>query len=228
MAMQLCPAARTRAVFPIAALLCLTGCEFDVYRWNQALTLEVDTPAGPVSSTSLQWIEVKEYEKPLFATDTKFEFNGGGGPVILDMGDGNILFGVFEGFQFANSAYRNADLPASTYIYDIYTSDALPDPQLLDFGDEQIRRGISFFRFRDLNDPLSGEFVDITNLSAHFGEGYALKSAVFSITKQKTQESRVEALLPWVSTYEDAIIFDPDAYDYGFSSSGVIVAGFER
>ncbi|WP_390912397.1 hypothetical protein [Pseudosulfitobacter sp. SM2401] len=190
------------------------------------MSLVVNTPFGPVTSTSIQWVEVKEYDKPLFATTTKYERNGGGGPIILNMGGDNVLFGVFEGFQFAEGTGVGSE--HGGYVYENMTTEVLPEAREIDFQSDRAKRGLTFFRFRNLNDPLSGELVDIENLAAHFGEGYALQDGFLAITHQPVEEGRAEALLPWLATYEDDIFLDRNVYDRGTLAPSAIISGFER
>lgn len=59
--------------------------------------------------------------------------------------------------------------------------------------------------FRDLDDPLSVERVDPTDLAATFGPGFALKQVVIEVTDDPFVEI-LESKLPWLRSLEGSYL----------------------
>lgn len=214
-----------KLVVLMALPLFLAGCNSEDYTWKQAISLVVDTPSGPVNSTTVQWVEVKLYDKALFASSTQRKYDAGGGPIVLDMGDGELLFGILKLAQLAEYLYR--DLGSMRTVYETLDGTGLIEPRLIEFQYSNIKSKIIFFRFKDINDPASAELVDITDLAAIFGDGYALSSASLSITDAPIDADKLATILPWLATYDDAIMLDSIDKEPRFLDRFSITAGFE-
>jgi len=127
----------------LAMVLSGAGCASNTYRGHQAVTLVVDTPSGPVTSTSFQWVEVQLYDTPLVGTGVRREYDAGGGPVILEMGDGHVLFGVLRLAQLVEFVY--CDLGRERTQYEAFAAALLPEPQAIDFQYDTLKNRIVFF-----------------------------------------------------------------------------------
>ena len=83
-------------VLTILAALALTGCG-DTYEWNQKITVEVETPDGVKSGSSVQhirWVAGAGYpgmDGP--SADSKVT----GEAVVVDLGGGKYLFALLSG-----------------------------------------------------------------------------------------------------------------------------------
>ncbi|MEM9999799.1 MAG: hypothetical protein AAF940_02860 [Pseudomonadota bacterium] len=180
--------------------LFLTACGEQV-SWNQKITISVETPQGLKSGSSVTRAIVQD--KALFGIDaiTPPEARGVasgvlGEAVVVDLGDGQYLFGLLGTGGTAQCAI------------DWGTDTWWPD------GARNVSRHVSavplegscrprLVTFDDIDDPASVKRVDADDFAASFGADYTLQSITLEITNEPTTEGKVEALIDWYSGYPE-------------------------
>lgn len=226
----------------IAILLCfvssslLLGCEKSTpFEWRQTLWITVETPSGPVTASADQLVAAKFYSRPPLGTSTQVTRNHRGDPVFLDLGGGDVLFAV-------QTAYLGEmlflDIGSRFQQFKAFTADPPLDPRPVDLSVDRVARQLHFFRFADLADPSSVEWVDPDDLAASFGPGFALTSIEFSIVAAEISPAigrvpealsgEIDVLLPWLSDHAGALrLTRPGQSDLMISPLG-LRAGIER
>lgn len=131
-----------------------------------------------MTASADQLVVAHHYNPRLFATITEVVREHRGDPVILNFGDGNVLFVVLTHY-FAEAVFR--DFQPRRKTFEAFTASPPMEPRVVDLSDGRVARNIHFFRFKDLTDPSSVELVDANDLAASFGPGFALTKAVFSV-----------------------------------------------
>ena len=182
----------------VLGLFALAGCG-ESQSWRQKTILEVETPNGVVTGGSV--VEVSIHWK------SRIETGGGLVPGVSNHHRGEASF---------------VELPSGKYLFALTLADpnmlavaAFKEPSDNEKGRnpvQELGRRLEYLRdtrpvprpyypmlvtFDDIAKPETVKLVDPTNLSATFGEGYALKSIQLEITDEKVTEGEVEKVLGW-------------------------------
>ena len=176
----------------------LVGCnDYDQESWNQKVIVEVETPDGPVTGSSVQQVQFfKANFKVPQGRDNSF--NATGEAVVVDLGSAGKLFallqndiiddaaGLFAPFAF----HGHGGEPGAKVVKSqpVGARAELPEwfyPTLVTLA--------------NLNDPASIERVDPGNLHAVFGEGVWLKAITVEITDEPLTQDKVEEVLGWTN-----------------------------
>ena len=164
------------------------------YLWHQKITIEVHTPNGlkyGSAVTSVNW--------------RKNTFSGSwGGPnyvkklrgeaIVVDLGDGNYLFGVLGASNFVNLAPRLVILNEGkqSTLKAVKKIKHLPNyilpPNLYP----------TLVTFKDINDPESVLEIKKSQLELQFGADYKIGSIKFQITNEPVTLGRVTEILNWL------------------------------
>ena len=182
-------------VYPMYQVYSLVNYKQYDYNWNQKLTLQIDTPNGPVNASSITRMGVEYYPGGLPLAGTERSYHLTGEAVAADLGDGRYLFALLPGNEMAEHAYWD-------FFGDGVSRGALlahvrdqvgqpPRPVPADFVPLLVT-------FDDLSDPASVKRVDPADLAATFGAGYALKGITLAITDAPVTEGVVEGVLGWL------------------------------
>ncbi|MEM1378702.1 MAG: hypothetical protein AAGG69_15080 [Pseudomonadota bacterium] len=169
--------------------------------WNQKITINVETPDGVKSGSSVTRVE--KFDKAWFGIDaiTPPEARGvgtrvKGEAVVVDLGDGKYLFGLLGSGGTAQCAIDwEADKwwpEGARNLSRHRGAVALEDrcqPRLV--------------TFEDIDDPASVKRVEPDALAASFGNGYALQSMTLEITRERVTRGRIEQLISWYSGYPE-------------------------
>jgi hypothetical protein len=181
----------------IFAALTLAGCS-ESSEWNQKVTVEIETPGGLKSSSSvtgMKYTYVPGWQRGLSATANVFELKGEA--VVLEISAGRYLFAL---------------TPRETYL----GLRVLHKQFGLEAGDERnLAPRIAAFRgtvaldpkdypllvtFAEIDDPKTVTKVDPIDLTAAFGTGVSLKGITLEITDEKVTGGKVEHVLNWLGT----------------------------
>ena len=169
------------------------------------MTVEVETPQGPRSGSSI--VEAKVIrELPLMGADGVV-YRIRGEAVVVDLPGGDALFALLgnEPYHVAlptNGLRRGRSDPPGAPELDARERDAADWPALRSARPLITLAPVDYpmlVRFQDIADPSSVERVEPLNLGASFGTGLHL----LRITIQPTDEearARVEQRLPWLNT----------------------------
>ena len=195
------------------AALALSGCSrSETFRYR--LTVEVETPKGLRSGSSVLEVDVSETgensitfpEARGISTDVRGE------AVAVDLPHGKVLFALLRSQESADAAAGwpidalKPLRPRGDYDY-VRMVRAMKDmgelavlPRMLPLaGQRQERSGYPMLvTFRDIDDPTSVELVDPDDLAATFGEGVSLKRITVQITDDPVTTG-IEKRLGWLT-----------------------------
>ncbi|WP_298470381.1 hypothetical protein [uncultured Erythrobacter sp.] len=197
-----------RAISGLLALfaaLLLAGCDSQIGEtFNYRLIVEVETPDGVVTGSSVIQVKVTESNSPFIAPEGR-GVNGKmrGEAVAVDLPDGQVLFALlrsessvdagnwyaFKGIEGRapggqpGSPERARALMRTSRAGDLWPRDY---PMLVTFA--------------DLDDPTSVERVDPKDLAATFGEGASLKRIGVEFTGEPVTIGIVQRL-GWLPDY---------------------------
>lgn len=178
-------------LLPLVLILALSGCS-QKWSWHQRLSLVVDTPAGPISASSVT-------RRSLRFTDGWFvppEARGAassysGEAVVLEVAPGRYLFALLGAPNpFEVFFPREAPVEVAPQLEALRETRAVPRrqyPTLVTFG--------------DVADPTTVARVDPDDLAASFGPGVALRGMTLEITDDPVTKGVVEGVLGWWCDY---------------------------
>ena len=183
------------------------GCEllgFPEWEWRQKLTVEVETPSGPITASSVITVTCKSSPKWLRGL-------GGGGlscfnrgeAVPVEIAPGNVLFALLK------KAPGSTNYPEKV-AYHVF----FPNRELTTVKErsDQLERGIQgvqtlpkenyplLVTFSDITKPKTVQKVDPDNLKATFGPGVSLKRLTLEITNEPVTEGKIEEILRWLNS----------------------------
>lgn len=176
-------------LLPLVLILALSGCS-QKWSWHQRLSLVVDTPAGPISASSVT-------RRSLRFTDGWFvppEARGAassysGEAVVLEVAPGRYLFALLGAPNpFEVFFPREAPVEVAPQLEVLRETRAVPR-----------RQYPTLVTFADVADPTTVARVDPDDLAASFGPGVALRGMTLEITDDPVTEGVVEGVLGWLS-----------------------------
>ncbi len=177
----------------VLPLLVLTGCGKN-YDWHQKLTVEVETPEGLKTGSSVmsaRLIDTHGIFVPAEANVVSFQLNGEA--VALEVSQVRYLFVLLK------------SVPSLNWL--VYPKmDSAKAGSLLESGDDGGAGKVALkpdqypllVTFDDINDPASVKRIDPANLEATFGPGYRLNRITLSLTKEPVTKRKVEKVLGWL------------------------------
>ena len=178
----------------------------ETHEWQQKITVQVETPAGLVSGSSVTHV-VYTFNPNFFAVIGP----SGGNPykltgeaVVVEVLPGKYLFALLTG---AESKGRTEII---SRVFSPKTANhgkkdaALRYHEGLKPGDKMVLP-VDFYpmlvTFTDINDPASVKRAEPTNLERYFGAGVTLKAIVLEITDEPVTEGWVDEVLGWWEEY---------------------------
>jgi hypothetical protein len=183
----------------VACLLVLAGYlgwrfMYPSYEWHQKITVEIDTPQGPVSASSVA--EIAWWGVPKVLPDaTPRDWSVNAEAVVVRLPDGKYLFALM----------RTAHLIARAVLFEPpYGGDPYlkPASQVKRFKGEVHEIPPELYpllvTFDDIADPATVKRVDPADLAASFGPGVSLKRITLTITDEPVTEGEVEKVLVWL------------------------------
>ncbi len=162
-------------------------------RYRYRMTVEVDTPQGLRSGSSVREISSGLQTVPGRGSMPMTKFKGEA--VAIDLPNGRTLFALLDESINMTSIFEPDDRTAELFVANVAklarrdqrgrTVVLPPDqyPRLVTFG--------------DINDPISVQAVDPANLAASFGAGMRLKRFTVEITDDPVTDG-VEKRLRWL------------------------------
>jgi hypothetical protein len=210
---------RLAATFFILVTLALTGCG-DSYEWHQKVTVEVETPDGMKSGSSIQhirWVSGTAYpgmDGP--SADSKVT----GEAAVVDLGGGKYLFALLSGSHGLKGAAANI---ASFAFWGpdkaVGTAEGLRFLTKLPVGTKAKLKPSNYpllVTFGDINDPSTVQKVLPNNLFESFGDGVSLTAITLEMSDEKQSSAGMRRMLHWLSDYPEpplsrsADLFNPD------------------
>lgn len=208
-------------------LLLLLGCPNGSVSYRYRLTIEVETPAGLKSGSSV--IEVaSEHDPPHLLQSSGLCGDGmghrsavsmrqevRGEAVAVDLGDGRTIYALlqspdaFGAHAFATRAYevqRSTRLPRCDLIDERRAVALLREAggpfEVPNDTRHAIARFPTLVRFTDPANPRTVQVLDRRDLARSLGPGYRLRRIVVELTDDPVT-SGIERRLPWLATAQD-------------------------
>ncbi len=196
----------------------LGGCDLlsNAYTYRYRVTVEVDTPQGLRSGSSVWETSVSEGSG---IPDRSLHSRQRGEAVAVDL-PGGTLFALLRG------ADMNVDYAAGVIGGHLSRHPEAGVPMTNDWAENKkriIKAKPAFelspdeypllVRFRDINDPASVEKVDPADLSASFGPGVRLKRITVSVTDDDVTGG-IEQRLRWLPQQRGAFVKLPMTPQY--------------
>ncbi len=184
----------------VALLLGLAGCDlfgFRTYEWHQKLTVIVDTPDGPVSSSAVTAITLSVSPKWFGLGDVSGAAVGklAGEAVVVEVLKGRYLFALLRKYdhQTALEAFgpaRQKVLSSDEVRSEFARLEKLRDERVLSPALYPVMAAID-----DVGNPASIQEVDPHHLDLMFGPGIRLKEITISLTDEPVTKGNVDAVL---------------------------------
>lgn len=179
------------------AALTLAGCGSRGESYRQRITVEVETPQGLKTGSSVS--EVKWSYRDAFGEQGGSRASARGEAVAVELPGGQTLFALLTSetdpdWLATAAAHAVGDqVPPKRrgeggYLEDHYLS-----------GDIRPEYYPMLVRFEDLDEPTTVQMVDPSNLGAVFGPGVKLKRIWLRTTDEKVN-SGIYGKLPWLGT----------------------------
>ena len=180
---------------------------YPTYSWNQKLTIEVDTPEGVKTGSSVINIWVRY--RPQILPDASGVFNGmRGEATVVDLGGGRTLFALLQGSRAMTERVFGANDPDLWYENgSTRKRKATPVP---------LNVLPMLVTFDDVTDPKTVRLVDPADLAASFGAGYALRKVTLEITREPVTSGVVEGMPFWGALKKQGTLSGLQMYDPNF------------
>lgn len=200
---------------------------FRDWSWKQKLTIEVNTPDGVKSGSSVVKASFGWDPKWWGMGDSAGSMHGDidGESVVVDLGNGHYLMNLLnendesqpsEAFFPENTGKR--DEVAELYDWMLEQRDTRPLPP---------KNYPVLVTFDDIDFPETIRVVDPANLAGTFGQGFSLKSMTIAITDEPVTWGVVEQVLPCVVSDHFCVPLDKNL-PYGHPLRNVRNTAFRR
>ncbi|MEO0501377.1 MAG: hypothetical protein AAF205_12610 [Pseudomonadota bacterium] len=221
------------AVLGVLAVL-LAGCGERLPTYRYKLTVEVDTPEGVRTGSAVR--EVRSGISGSIPAPGSVRRAVAGEAVAVDLPNGETLFALLIEDQSLEKSPRILTADAGHVAQYVFMDRIKTEPGFVG-GSEAYKSYVAalstrtyraevprqfypqLVRFDDITDPTSVEAVDADDLSASFGEGYALRRIVVETTDE-TVTRNIEEWLKWL----------PRIYELGigseFNPEGIPIGDF--
>ncbi|MDZ5696881.1 hypothetical protein [Chelativorans sp. M5D2P16] len=183
----------------------IPGC-LESYSWHQKVTIEVETPEGVKTGSSVVAVRWKENGELGRLNGPAFHSNVEGEAPFVEVKPGAYLFAILRGAAFLAPCTFVGGAPISSHdgLLVNYGLIAQTGPEL-----ERSRETRTvpeecmpmLVTFKDINDAATVERVNPDDLSATFGPGFQMKSIILGITDKPKTRGKVETVLRWWCDY---------------------------
>ena len=203
----------------LLAALVLTGCD-RVTEWRQRVTVEVETPQGVRTGSTVQWAKLATGKG--VSSQWGASWNTDGEAVVVDVrpdapaGEPRYLFALLIGNrvnQFRGGSWGAlgpnglealmgtdrfiGKVPNDGSLYD-EMSKVMDDLPLGATGEAKGKALPAMATFADVDDPRTVKVFDPMALDEAFGPGVRLKRVTITKTDEPVTVGKVEAVLDWI------------------------------
>lgn len=176
--------------------LALAGCS-ENYEWNQKVTIEIETPDGIRSRStvnSIKYIYVPKWLRGLSQMANVYHLQGDA--IVLEVSPGRYLFAL---------------TPMNEYLAQSALHETLGEklgairkmaPRIVEWKGSVTLRPNDYptlVTFENIDDPRSMRLVNPSDLAASFGAGVALRSFQFEITSDPITVGFARRMVPYFS-----------------------------
>jgi len=205
----------------------LSGCGTALPDYRYRLTVEVETPEGLKTGSSVIEVSTSMTSSTSIPSPGAVRYSLSGEAVTVDLGQHGTLFALLrsdvDGDWATNLLFRLApDVGAvrdengkrdSGASFRARYEAMLQDHRLIvlpkTFPDVAFLKDIParpmLVRFRDINDPTTVERVDPDDLAASFGEGVKLRRVTVQLTDDPVTEGIIKEL-PWLANQQGGLV----------------------
>jgi multidrug efflux pump subunit AcrA (membrane-fusion protein) len=187
-------------------LLVAYNLPWETHTWRQRVIVEVDTPEGAVTGSSVQEVVYSRahYSVP---DGPDRSFTPKGEAVVVDLGEAGVLFALLRGAKSHGDAGRLAPIAFAGDVKEGYSS----DQAIARLLNTQIGNRVALpekaypllVTFADISDPKTVKQVDPDNLAATFGPGFSVRSISIEMTDESVTEGMIERVLELLNDYYD-------------------------
>ena len=197
--------------------LVVYSCMPSSYSWHQKLTLEVETPSGIITGSSVVYVTMSTQFVAGFGS--KGSSGKRGEAVVMEITPGKPTGGHTGGPT--SGRYLFALLKGQTHlaqkVFDVtgpgvrFNEWAGTLSRLRGTGDVPEAHYPLLVTFTDINDPSSVKKVEPWDLESHFGAGVKLKRITLEITDEAVTSGKVEKVLGkeffkrWGAVHKEAL-----------------------
>ena len=181
----------------VAVVLGLGWLNYRPSTYRYRMTVEVDTPAGPRSGSTVR--EIKYVPNIPLLTASQFSTRQRGEAVAVDLPGDETLFVLMdtEGHETIRAGFGQGQETDVKKLLDQASADhqvhVYPSRAALRARNIAYPRMV---RFRDLADPLSAEWIAPDDLAASFGPGTSLRRITLQIVNEPITNA-IPRRLPW-------------------------------
>jgi hypothetical protein len=177
----------------LAGCLLMAGCGKQ-WSWHEKIVVEVETPAGVVTGSSVIRRSLTHQDSSLAPPEARGASSGiSGEAVVVEVATGRYLFALLKDLPSSFEVFFPGEAPVE--VADRFenlreTRELAPDqyPMLV--------------TFTDINDPATVREVDPDNLAATFGPGVSLKRITLEVADEEVTEGMVYEVLVWLRTLD--------------------------
>lgn len=193
----------------IASTLLLAGCDRQRETFRYRLTVEVETPDGLKTGSSVIEVSLTQTGKDAFVTPEAGGVNATmrGEAVAVDLPGGGVLFALLRSKDQVDAAKWYAHRAVKTPRFEgEYASTRRTKYMKENSLSGELGRDLypMLVTFGDLDDPASVAEVDPEDMAASFGEGVALKRIAVQLTDDPVTAG-IEERLGWLEQTRGAI-----------------------
>ncbi|MFC6488547.1 hypothetical protein [Nitratireductor sp. GCM10026969] len=185
----------------------IPGC-LESYSWHQKVTIEVETPEGTKTGSSVVAVKWKENGELGRLNGPAYLSNVTGEAPFVEVKPGTYLFAILRGAAFLAPCTFVGGAPISSHggLLVNYGLIAQTGPELERSHETRTvpeECMPMLVTFEDVNDPASVKRVDPEDLSATFGQGYALRRITVGTTEEEVTSGNIELVLRWLGEYPE-------------------------
>lgn len=171
---------------------------FPAYSWNQKMTVEVETPDGVVTGSSVTSVEwSRSFFGVIWLDAPEWVSKVQGEAVVVDLGDDRYLFALLGGSN--NDKYMTR-LVMNVFLDMFGRSTVKGTYQRIQDLQEPLKVPQKLYplliTFTNIADPRTVTQVDPQDLTASFGEGHSLKNITLEFTDDPVTQGQMEKVLP--------------------------------
>lgn len=158
------------------------------YRWNQKLTITVDTPDGPVVASVVQRIDVSYIPQWMRVVGGEIQTELRGEGLAVDLGGGRILLSMVGQGAMTERVFDDVDRRPQVFAA---IEDQVGQPP------RQIPFDLMppFVSLPDITDPSTASRLLGNDVPRVFGEGYRIRDMKLEITDEPVTTGQVEAIV---------------------------------
>ena len=186
--------------------LCISGILFTGWGeqkiWNQKVTIEVETPNGIISNSTILTFVQSNYPKRLNSKKKSTLGLYGEAPSIEAKSDKHVfslslynLYAIITEY----AAHYDVSKDETDFIIDRLLNDTTR-PEIVSFTKP------SFFYFRDQQDAKSIKQISYSTFDWAFGHGTKLKSIKYQVTDEPRTSGKIRSILPWLDGHRGPFV----------------------